>query len=312
LSKVVRDVASEIERKFRLKRNEGVAEGVRRIAHGRAEKALEALAGIEDGDDFAVVIHSARKDLKKLRAALRLVRGELGEKTFRTENCRYRDAGRLLARSRDAEVKLQTLTALEKRFGERLPVGTSASWSKALEHERDQVSMTSDGPMAQRIERAREEIEEGRDRISVWSLEADSWKPVGAGLVRSYRQGRRKMRRTLAEPTTENVHEWRKRVKDLWYQLRIVRNVWPSLIGETADRAHELADLLGDHHDLAVLKEDLARREELDRGQFETLIDRRQAELLEQALELGSRLYVEKPKAFNRRLKAYWKIWREG
>ena len=69
------------------------------------------------------------------------------------------------------------------------------------------------------------------------------------------------MRRTIADPSAENVHEWRKRAKDIWYQLRIVRRAWPALLGETAGQAHVLADLLGDHHDLAMLREDLAARE---------------------------------------------------
>src|SRR5882757_9495852 len=109
-------------REYRLKRQESAAEGLRRVARGRTAKAAERLreAG---GGDLADSIHGARKDLKKLRAALRLVRGELGMKTFRAENGSYREAGRLLSASRDAEVKLETLKALEERFGGQLPAG---------------------------------------------------------------------------------------------------------------------------------------------------------------------------------------------
>jgi CHAD domain-containing protein len=71
--------------------------------------------------DPAASIHSARKDLKKLRSAIRLVRSELGEDLFRGENRRYRDAGRTLGQSRDAEVKIKTLEALQERFGDALP-----------------------------------------------------------------------------------------------------------------------------------------------------------------------------------------------
>lgn len=154
-------------------------------------------------------------------------------------------------------------------------------------------------------------IEGGREEISTWPLEEDSWELVEAGLQRSYRRGHRAMKRTRSDPLAENVHEWRKRIKDLWYQLRILRNAWPPVISETAEQAHELADLLGDHHDLAVLADDLTTREiASDRNAARDLIDRRQSELLECAFAVGERLFAEKPKAFESRFEAYWLAWR--
>jgi CHAD domain-containing protein len=119
------------------------------------------------------------------------------------------------------------------------------------------------------------------------------------------------MEQASADPSAENVHQWRKRAKDLWYQLRIVHDAWPELLGETVDQAHDLADLLGDHHDLAILADDLRTRNDLDdRGAFEDAIEKRQEELLEAARRIGRRLYAEKPKAFRRRIKRYWVAWR--
>jgi CHAD domain-containing protein len=298
-------------RAYRLKAKEGAAEGVRRIALGRAEKALNRLAGTDE-EEFAVAIHGARKDLKKLRATLRLIRADLGGELFRAENQRYRDAARLLSKSRDAEVKLETLAALQSRFGEDLPGDASERWEDALERERDEMASSAAGQTPTRIGQAMEMIEEGRDRILGWSPANDSWRLVGPGLAGSYRQGRRAMKRTQAKPSAGNVHEWRKRAKDLWYQLRIVQGAWPELLGETAEQAHELTDLLGDHHDLAVLEEDLASRREVGkRKAFKALIEERQRELVACALKIGWRLYAEKPKAFSRRLERYWLAWRE-
>ncbi len=297
-------------RAYRLKRRESPAAGVRRVASGRAEKALEELDEAE-GDEFAVSVHRARKDLKKLRAVLRLVRDELGKRIYQAENERYRSAGRLLSGSRDAAVKLETLAALEKRFGDEFPITAARDWRRALEADRDRLE-GADGAVAPQIERARLEIAAGRDRIAAWSLGTDSWELLAGGLGRSYRQGRKRMRRTIAEPSAANVHEWRKRAKDVWYQLRLVRGAWPALLDASAEQAHDLADLLGVHHDLAVLGEDLKGRDGIERaGDFEALAGRRQEELLGEAIELGRRFYAERPKAFDRRLAAYWRAWRE-
>jgi CHAD domain-containing protein len=311
-------MATEIERKsrdmpsrsYRLKTKEAPSEGLRRIALGRTEKAVERLDGVE-GDELAGAIHGARKDLKKLRGALRLVRYELGKKKFKAESRRYRDAGRLLSGSRDAEVKLETLTHLHHR-SPHLPDQAVERWEGMLETERDELAASARDDRNGQVAAAIEAVEKGQGRIRQWPLRTDSWALVGPGLSRTYGDGRQALKRVLADASAENVHAWRKRAKDLWYQLRIIRDAWPELLGETIDQADELADLLGDHHDLAVLATDLGTRTDLgDHAAFEGAIEHRQGELLDAALDLGRRLYAEKPKAFRRRLKRYWLAWRE-
>jgi len=41
-------------------------------------------------------------------------------------------------------------------------------------------------------------------------------------------------------------------------------------------------------------------------------IEGRQEELLEAAVPIGERLYAESPKAFGKRMHAYWRAWRPG
>ncbi len=298
-------------RAFRLEAEEDAGAGLRRIALGRTGKALERLEGIESSE-IAVAIHGARKDLKKLRSLLRLVRGELGKKAFEAENRRYRDAGRALSGSRDAEVKLETLLALRQRF-EDLPGETAERWEGLLEAERDEIAATVREDAEGRIGAAIGAIEAGQEAIGSWSLGTDSWALVGPGLQSGYRDGRRTMKLALDEPSAENLHAWRRRAKDLWYQLRILHDAWPPLLGATVDQAHELTELLGRHHDLAVLVDDLRTRKDLsDRDTFEAAIARRQDVLLEAASGIGRRLYAENPKAFRRRVERYWRAWREG
>lgn len=292
---------------YRLKSEEGVAEGLRRIASGRADEAVERLARIDD-ESLATAIHGARKDLKKLRAVLRLLRRELGRDAFRAENRLYREAGRLLSRSRDAEVKLATLRALRDRAGDELPAQTTLFWERVLEREREEIS----GAGA-RLDEATRLIGQGRDRIAGWELRIDGWELLKPGLTGSYRDGRRAMGRALAEPSAENVHRWRKRAKDHWYELRILREAWPLLLDATIAQAHELTELLGEHHDLALLGDDLRARGGLgEREPIEAAIVKRQEALFEVAVVLGRRIYAEKPKAFRRRLGRYWLAWRNA
>lgn len=285
-------------RAYRLKRKEKTAKGVRRIARGRVDHALEALCEMPDGEEAAV--HAARKDLKKLRSLLRLIRGELGPATYRSENARYRDAGRLLSDARDAEVKLQTLEALGDRF-EELDLDDYAA---ALRQER---GSSSEGALSA----AARAIEEGGRAIDNWNLPSGSWSPVADGFARAYDRGRNALKAVRKGGGNEAVHEWRKRSKDLWYHLLILEPTWPEILGPLADQAHELSDLLGDHHDLAVLAVDAdGRSDQFVDGGREDLVSAirvRQEELLAEALPLGERLYVDKPKAYRRRIDAYWR-----
>src|SRR5262249_35858201 len=68
------------------------------------------------------------------------------------------------------------------------------------------------------------------------------------------------MRRAQADPTDENRHDWRKRVKDLWHAEQILRPAAPKKMKKLAKRTHTLADLLGDDHGLAELRLSVERR----------------------------------------------------
>jgi CHAD domain-containing protein len=297
-----------MSRCYRLQEDEEVGAAVRRIAHGRVDAALDQL-GRDAGTDVAQAIHDTRKDMKKLRSLLRLVRDGLGERRYRAENGRYRDAARQLSGPRDAEVDLATLAGLRERYPDEAPPAETLQRALEREHER----LAADGAaLDERIERAADAIAAGGIEIDDWPLDGDGFELVRVGLERAYRRGRRGLRAAHADPTDEAVHEWRKRAKDLWYHLRLLHDAWPTALEAAADEAHELSDLLGDHHDLAVLATDARRLapDDPDAEGIATLAKRRQAELLDIALPLGDRLYAEKPGQFTRRLESYWRIWR--
>lgn len=297
-------------RAYHLRKKENPGEGVRRIALGRTDRALEGLRRANTGSDPATEVHDVRKDLKKIRSALRLVRSGLGEKRFKSLNRRYRDAGRELSGARDAEVKAGTLESLIDQFGEDMPGEETMGWRDLLAGEATATAaaMAEDRTA---IADAIAHLESARDKLAGKPIKAKR-SDLFDGLDESYVAGREAMSVAAGDPSDENFHQWRKRAKDLWYQQSIVKKAWEPMISESADAAHELSDYLGDHHDLAVLSEDLASRdiEEEPRKELQAVIDRRQKELAKAAFDLGERIYAEKPKAFDRRMRGYWEAWR--
>jgi CHAD domain-containing protein len=298
------------DRAYKLASDERAGAGIRRIALGRADSAIERLREAELAADPAASIHGARKDLKKLRAVMRLLRRELGDDLYRTENRRYRDAGRLLSASRDGEVVLRTLDALGERFPRLITAEAVGDWRAQLEGERERA--LADARRGATIAVARNAVEAGRARIAGWPLERDSWRLVLPGVERTYRRGRRAMRRATEEPSGERLHEWRKRAKDLWYQLRILEDALPGALADALGEADALADALGDHHDLTVLQANLAAGEPASppRRLLDEAIERRQRELFAAALERGEALYASRPKSFKRQMRKGWRQWR--
>ena len=284
-------------RAYRLEAGEPLPEGIVRIAHGRIDHALDELRGKSDSSPEEAV-HEARKDLKKLRALLRMARADLGEETFRRENACFRDAGRELAGVRDSDVLLETLRALE------LPAGIEGDLRRTIQAHRatgggDGRRTAAAGVVAM--------LREARGRVDDWPLERDSFDALRDGLERTYRRGRRDLRAARAAPTVAALHEWRKRVKELWYQHTLLRTLWPPVMQAVGDDAHELANRLGDDHDLAMLVDWLRENAEAEAEFFEAA-ERRRTELQVEAIALGERLYADKPGAYVRRLRGLWRV----
>src|SRR6185369_15131063 len=96
---------------YELQADEPLAESIRRICRDEICKAIGIADGTRHTDDTPV--HQARKYLKKSRAALRLVRKEIGRSLFRQQDRCLRDAARLISDVRDAEVRLGTVKQLQ-------------------------------------------------------------------------------------------------------------------------------------------------------------------------------------------------------
>lgn len=295
-----------------LRETESGTRGVRRLVRKQTRKALETLDSNHSLSDEAV--HDARKRLKRVRAALRLVRTALGSRVYDRENAGFRDAARPLTEVRDAKVLIDTLDKLTEHFGEQVDGSALEDVRRGLRaHQREVRRRVLKEDNA--LEPVKESLEAARERVEKWSVGTRGWSVLGAGLRRVYRSGRDAFAVAQEDPSVENLHEWRKQAKYLWHELQVFQPIWPPIMEELAEQAHTLGDHLGDDHDLAVLRQKLQEEPERfpDRATVDlltALIDRRRSELQEQALALGRRLYDEKPKAFVGRLEGYWHTWR--
>jgi CHAD domain-containing protein len=292
---------------YRFDAEESVGDAFHRTAR---EELLTAETALRRGvkSDPVAAIHKARKAVKKERALLRLMRGSVRRRDRRAANAALRDAARGLSGARDAEVMVQTIDALAERYAGQVPHHEFTAIRQRLA---DGLGGPADGSVAAAATAS--ELAAVRERIGGWRVERQGWAGLKPGLRRTYKRGMTAFSVVRDAPTDEHLHEWRKRVKDLWYELRLIAEIGgPSLRGQAKD-AHALADLLGDDHDLAVLRERLlgsAGTVAADVDAVLGLLDHRREQLQGQATALGERVYAERPKAFLRRVRACWRAGR--
>jgi len=256
-------------------------------------------------EDPVVAVHEARKDLKKVRSLLRLARPGMKAAPRRAANGALREIAAQLADVRDADVMIETVEALHDRFAGQVPARAFSVVRRRFETAATQSRWNADAAISDDVVAA---LDAQRHAVAGWPVDRCDRAALAEGAAVAYARGRDELRAARERPTVEALHEWRKRVKDLWYHARLLEEAWPGPLEALAKEAHTLSDHLGDDHDLAVLAERLAAQEwppSVNIGTFVAFCHHRRAEFQAEAFALGSRVYAETPKALRRRLEAY-------
>lgn len=294
---------------YRLKKSDdSVEQAVRRIA---VEQMARAVGEIDETDlSIDETVHQVRKRCKKVRGLIRLVRPVFDR--YSAENEVFRDAARLLSPLRDGRTVIETYDALVGNYDRQIERSAFASIRRrlTLQYKETCADTDVDRIMAQ----ARATMLDGQARASEWKLDEDSYVAVSGGLRKTYKRARKAMAKASRGRTADAFHEWRKRVKYHWYHARLLEASRPPMIDPHAAGADRLSDVLGEHHDLAVMADRLRSNPEMfgrsaDIDAFLALVERRQKTLEHDAFWLGPILLTETGGALVDRWEAYWKSW---
>ena len=289
---------------FAFKKKQSIQAGIRRLLSKRIERASEQIRSHPAPE----AVHGVRTEIKKLRSLLRLVRTELGGKAYENQTRLLREIALQLAGTRDAQVRLQAFDKLVEHFGPQLP-GPFTHVRQAFEQaSHAQGRQLLDNKSPKRINRTLDHLACEACKVKI---EGKGWAALEPGIKVNYRRGRDARQTAATDPTPIHLHNWRKRVKELWYHARLLTPVWPEYFVPVCDLLKTLEETLGDDHDLELVKEGLTA--DIPAAEVETLmpfIERRQSDLRKTALSLGARVYAEKPGAFTRRIRTYWETWR--
>jgi CHAD domain-containing protein len=272
---------------------------IRRVATEQIDGALKGVGA--DASPLPQHIHDARKAVKKLRGLIRLMRP--GFPAYPAENDALRSAGQSIAALRDAQVMLVTYDAMARL------AGVSDSALRAVF-----TGATSDAENPDATARAVQDfitrMASIRDRATQWKIRGHGFHVLEGGLARTFAGARTAERKARRAPDAETVHTWRKRVKDHWYQARLLRPIWPAMMDPQITAADTLGEALGDYHDLSVLIDLLPPGPNTDL--VTDAATARQAELLATAHPLSRRLFAGEADALTARWHTWWDIWQDA
>ena len=281
---------------------------LRRAAHECLHLALEAVERVNGGspDEIEEAVHSIRKRCKEARGLARLVRPAL-DKEFRRFNRLVRRAAAELSSIRDAHVVLATFDDLTTTQRHGNPGLDQVRGGLAIPAQQATETIAQGG---ERIRKTRRLLKKATTCLDRWKI-AEGFDPVAAGLAMTYERGRRGLDNARSEPTAESLHEWRKAVKNLWYQTRLLEASAPSVMTPLVPVLDELSDSLGSDHDLAVLIARLAQGTDVSATplqvvQVVTLAEAPQNELQTRAFLLGETVYRETAADFVERVRTDW------
>lgn len=248
--------------------------------------------------DPATAIHEIRKKLKMLRALLKMLRYTGNQKKFEQANTLLRDLGRLMSEIRDAHVRSITLAEIELNNGlknfERIVqeiIDCNTLQIKQLE-EVYFVKFNVFNRIVKRL-KTNDEITEFLD-----SCTFDRAK-ILEGYSKTYEDGFNSFFTAFVYPSSELLHEWRKRLKDLNSQSVYLGTYLPAT-SINLNEMDMLSDILGEDHDYWMLSEWISEQtwSEINLPaihKFVEKIEEKRAKLQRSAEYYGKNIYSIEP-----------------
>jgi len=289
---------------FRIRPDESVSHGLRRLAAKSLKAARDELQRRTPPDDEA--IHEVRKSVKKVRAIVDAVEADDGRGT-RKERKRLRRINHVLSPLRDADAMLTTLAALKRRNPRLFTEHTFARVRRDLSLRKQKAMRAVDRGRWKKLAR---EFRALRATAKRWQLSHDDFRALRPALHATHQRGRRALIRSSKTKRATDFHEWRKQVKALWYELRLLEGAG-RMIRRHAATLHHVETWLGDEHNVVVLCAELSKDpsvcpKPLDVDRLRLAADRYQCELRQKALASARPIYRRRSREYVRAIERAW------
>lgn len=238
--------------RYRLSPNGNVSKHFKRLMRSINEDI--ALALLRASTDSETGIHEARKGCKEIRALLRLVRPHLGKAEFQHRQAFYKSIAARLSGNRDAVVRKKTWQNLVADVPS-LQSSTFDVVARVLSSQQTLNPIDEKGRYFF-LDLALV-VESESDSPEKWNL-PKSLSDVAPNFKRIYQQARDAQKESENSKDIEDFHRFRKRSKDLYYCMRVLRPLFGKSLKTQLSGLEALTELQGLANDQAVLLEYLS------------------------------------------------------
>jgi CHAD domain-containing protein len=279
-----------------LTENETFETGFHRIAASLISNILESAKASDI--DPATAVHEIRKKLKMLRALLKMLRFSGDLKKYEQANILLRDLGRLMSEIRDAHVRNITLNEIDLNNGlknfDRIVqeiIETNTLQIKQLE----EVYFVKFN-VFNRVTKKLQTCDQITDFLDSCSFDRVK---ILEGYSKTYEDGFNSFFTAFVYPSSELLHEWRKRLKDLNSQSIYLGAYLPAMDINLSEM-DMLSDILGEDHDYWMLNDWISGQTWSDINlpaihKFVEKVEEKRAKLQRSAEYYGKNIYSIEP-----------------
>jgi CHAD domain-containing protein len=205
------------------------------------------------------VVHDIRVLMKKSRASIKLLKTQIDEESFNREYGTLRDVGRLMQSWRETSVHRKLVKNLKKKYP-RLFTQLTDNKKINLLLSKPETSSISSPEMKESVENIIGLLLKSGYRWRFRTMNNLNPHLLLKELEITYNAVASCYTTARNYPKTPNLHEFRKRTKDLLYQLYFFRALNPKTVKTLEKRLDSIAQDLGRYNDFAMLINTLGYR----------------------------------------------------
>lgn len=269
---------------------------LRKALLGEFHAAVAKAKAAATSDTLATAVHESRKALRRGRAVLSMISAALPKSERRAVLRALQEARRSLSIARDHAVAPVTMTALALSEEDRVTA------KRVLDNAAE--ARPSAAELAHLLADVANRAAAQAEALEAALPQHLSWSEVVTGVQQVYGEARKA--RAKSKKSTQQFHSWRRRSKELVYQLELLAEHAGQRISAIRDEVSGIVDQLSPAVDLIMLHEFVRTyaqgiaSESIDH--LAATIEYHVAELMKSTRSAGRDTFEEKPKKFGKRL----------
>lgn len=272
-----------------------------------SEKMIDEKSG-----NYDELVHSLRKKIKNLRAILKLLRSEVKNDFYKKNNFLLRDINR---RSASIRNYFALINLVQSNLKEQQDIKLKETLDLLLTRlNSDFENIRNNTDYSTLFNHYKIQLQKYSQHLNDLDFSNSRFGKMKNGLIKIYSEGKDLQTLCTSEPGNDNLHEWRKSVKEFYYIMYSLIPVWKPVFIAFTKEVKTLSDILGDVNDYFELEHYIKTLTDnpFDFTNLYQLIESNSKYLIEEAYLLGNKIYSLEPESFGDQFKAYYSSFKKS